>query len=199
MPGNKIQSRYSESQIASVYDSIINDANNNPGAQANTIEQIKLGNNNVSTSAPNKVSRLESKPSEWRRSESDGSEIDDWHLLKVDDQYSGDETCSIISNSDTVGEQIGSTKMSANKYCDTTTTTNEKRYIDIDPLLSSRQAYSSTLIHICTVLYSLIPLASLLAFITLIILAFTRFWPITLIYYSCLILDRNTCNTGECS
>lgn len=129
-----------------------------------------------------------------------GSETDDWHLLEVDDQYSSDE--SIIA-----GRIVKKSKMSAPNGSDSrkllvSNNNNDdivikKKYVDIDPLLKANEVHSRFLIYLCTVLYALIPLASTLALIGLIVLAFTSYWPITVAYLSYLIYDRNTCNRGK--
>lgn len=76
----------------------------------------------------------------------------------------------------------------------------EKRkdeYIEINPLSPNIQRYSKRLIYLCTAIYSLMPLASITATLTLTyILIFTRYYYITLLYLSYLILDRKTCNRG---
>lgn len=56
---------------------------------------------------------------------------------------------------------------------------------------------SRALVVACTALYALLPLASLIAFTTFIILLFTRYWPLTVLYYAYVIYDSKTCNRGE--
>uniref|UniRef100_A0A6G1S6R5 Acyltransferase n=1 Tax=Aceria tosichella TaxID=561515 RepID=A0A6G1S6R5_9ACAR len=71
---------------------------------------------------------------------------------------------------------------------------NRRKYLEIEPPV--RENLSPALIYTCTVLYSLLPLASLVAFLTLVCLLFTKYWFITITYYSFLIFDAKTCNRG---
>jgi hypothetical protein len=87
-----------------------------------------------------------------------------------------------------------STKLRRNEDNNNNNKSYNPKYHDKEPL--DRGNLSPTLIYISTIAYSLLPMASLLAFFTFVCLLFTKFWYITIIYYSYLIFDAKTCNRG---
>lgn len=73
----------------------------------------------------------------------------------------------------------------------------KNKYIEINPLGPNIHRYSKRLIYLCTAIYSLMPLSSIIATFTLLyILFFTRYYFITILYLCYLFFDRNTCNKG---
>lgn len=146
-----------------------------------------------------------------RISESNASESDDWHLLDVDEQSELSKSSSSIpssqidkSSANTASELSNSNNHNRSSNERTIMTSNgtsklkveriNEHYLEVEPL--DRHTLSPALVYFCTVLYSFLPLASLLTFFTLIYLLFTKFWLITVVYYSYLIFDAKTCNRG---
>lgn len=164
-----------------------------------------------------------------RRSESNASESDDWHLLDVDGQ-SESSVSSVSSYQEFASnntprvdpkrrhlkrrEQVAMTQEAdaANMFkrtsVNSSTSNNNNnnnnyqhddeksnsKYIEVEP--ADRDHLSPRLIYVCAALYSLLPLASLLTFVTLFILIFTKYWLVTIVYYSYLVFDAKTCNRG---
>lgn len=112
-------------------------------------------------------------------------DLGDWHLLDVSDGRDQTER----SGSDSTDNSH--TSMSSKVII-----TGDNQYIEVDQVNTRLGRHSEALIYICTAIYSLLPLASLVTFLVFISLLFTRFYIITVIYYTYLILDRKTCNKG---
>lgn len=148
-------------------------------------------NNNSGNKEKIKRAVVDSKPND--------SYGDEWHLLEVDD----DNTITVYNNNNSNHSNLNTNQRRNGTTITNTETISEikkkkKKYIEINTLSSQEdKALSPTLIYICTAIYSLLPVASTLATFTLIGLIFTRFYLLTVIYFAYVILDRNTCNTGE--
>lgn len=121
------------------------------------------------------TSRGDRKQQHHQEDSSSGGE--EWHILDVDDEHQklrrgDDEFLAPSRNADAT------------------------RYIELDPLGPSSRQSSAALVFLCTAIYSLLPLASLLAALSLMSLLFTRFYYVTLAYMLYVLLDKNTCNRG---
>lgn len=112
-----------------------------------------------------------------------GSE--DWQLIDMDEYSTSIGVCHNNNN-----------QCENEKLVNESRKKNLRKYVDIDSL-GPRHQYSPTLTHLYTAIYSLLPIVSCLALLTLSVLIFTRFYFISLIYFSYIIYDRNTCNRGE--
>lgn len=143
------------------------DANNNNGQ---SIKLVKRG-----------------QMSESRRTvESNSSgEIEDWQLLEVDEQQ------NMSNNSNNNHESVENNNITSLEQQEVKTS---KKYIDVDPL--RQKNFSPFLVYTCTAIYSLLPLASILATCTLLTLVFTRYYPITLIYLTYTFWNREKFNRG---
>lgn len=111
-------------------------------------------------------------------------EIEDWHLLEMEDQAPepGSPANGNLSLTRTVESK--------------SKTGIRRKYVEINPLHLDGP-YKSVLIYLCTAVYSLLPIASVLATFTLIALLFTRFFYVPLLYFAYIFCDRNTCNRGK--
>lgn len=123
------------------------------------------------------------------RAEKAQLELDGWKILdpENDDYQSSDDIqvnrCESedlqVSQADSRGLTKGDTK-----------------YVELDHL-SEYSNTSPNLVYICTAIYSLLPLASLIAFITFMVLLFTRYYYVTLLYAGYVFWYRKACNTGK--
>lgn len=111
-------------------------------------------------------------------------ELEEWQILDAEDQQVSGEM-----------ELKGKSLESGSKIA-TKSDTKTKKYVDIDPLALQQRHYSPKLVFLCTAIYSLLPVASTAAFITLVTLLFTRFYYISLLYFAYVFYDRKTCNKG---
>lgn len=77
-----------------------------------------------------------------------------------------------------------------------------QQYVELDPTLQLRNNPSlvtRSLIFTCTAIYSLMPLASVLASLFLFGLLFTKYYLLTIVYFTYVYFDRKTWNSGEFS
>lgn len=136
-------------------------------------------------------------------------ESNEWHLLDVDGHSVAASSTTSSSN-----EQDVVCELSSSERCQKRRPIS--RPVGMDKMASScgkgethrpigagqqlyEQPLSPALVLVCTTLYALMPLASFLAFLALTWFLFTRYWPITVIYFAYLVLDAKTCNRGKCS
>ena len=115
------------------------------------------------------------------RSETSGSESDDWHLLDIEEQSSS-------------SDELSSNKVKPNERL-RRVGENKMKFINIEDTI--KLEHSSSTIHLVCATYSLLVPASFLTLVTLITLAFSRFWLVPAIYLTYIILDRNSCNKGK--
>ena len=176
------------------------DANNHNSSQGKRVRDVggkrNDNNNNVDELFNDKLAlaRSNQMSDECRRSEGDISEAsDDWHLLEVGDQSSGDEACS------TRGQIVVSKRQGSGRSNMKPTTTSadlEEQFVDIEPANGAHR-YSPVLSHICTASYSLILPAGIFTATLLVALVFTRYWFLTLSYLAYILWDRNTSSQGK--
>lgn len=122
-----------------------------------------------------------------------GSE--DWQILEADETL-GQETIQQNSNS-TQARRTNLRRQSAVQQQETvsdTSTAKRQQYVEINPLEARKQ--SRSLVHLCTAIYSLMPLTSALVTLTLCCLIFTKYYLIPTLYFVYVFLTRNLCNKG---
>lgn len=112
---------------------------------------------------------------------SSSSQPEDWHLLEAElrDPKLSD---SALASPPSSGHEINS---------------ENRRPAYIDTKHPERDGYSPVFVFLSAALYSLLPMASAAASLTLLVMLFTRFYYIPLLYLAYILLDRNTCNRGE--
>lgn len=162
------------------------DANNNSNDQTvSSVITEKVGQDHKS--------RSHSKLTEASLNETSNEE---WQLLEVEEQLPGEEgnpTDSISGSGSITNTRNMSHKKLHHSARETATKTGRK-YIDIDS--TSQKDYSPWLVYICTSIYSLLPLASVLTALALICLLFTKYYFVTLIYIPYVFWTRKTFNRG---
>lgn len=109
-------------------------------------------------------------------------DTEDWHILDADEHHHQGFAQNLTkTNADDI-------KANSSKTVD--------HYIELDPLAPD-QGHSPALVHLCTAIYSLLPLASVVSALSLIALLFTRYYFVSLAYLMYVFLDKNTCNNGK--
>lgn len=146
--------------------------------------QVNSGERLVESQA---IESHEFQPTSKNASESVSSlsELEDWQLIDMDEHFMSNGVCL---NNNNLCDYDKSSLKSREKA--------SRKYVDIDPL-GPQQQYSPFLIHLYTAVYSLLPIVSCITLVTLTALLFTRFYFISLIYFSYIVYDRNTCNRGK--
>ena len=129
---------------------------------------------------------------------------DDWQLLEPDEEEEEEEEAGVSdqnlqfnkreSSSDKFNE-IMSQENNSNEDGPELANGNKGSHIGVVRAAAGRPL-EPKLIRLCTTLYALIPLASLIAFNALLFLIVTRYWLIPLAYFTYLLLDRQSCNRG---
>lgn len=72
-----------------------------------------------------------------------------------------------------------------------------KDFIEICPVVNPSQKPSPELVKLCVTLYALLPIAGFIATHLLLVLLFTRYWYVTLMYVVYLLWDKQSCNRGK--
>lgn len=115
-------------------------------------------------------------------------ESEDWQLLEADEQQ------IVSENSNNNHESVQNHNLLNQKEYSEQKTKTHKKFIEVDP--PGQKNLSPLLVYTCTAIYSLLPLASILATFTLLALVLTRYYPITLIYLAHTLWKRKTFNRG---
>lgn len=157
---------------------------------SSNMERSKLFDSNNNGQSDTSVMRDQLRS--HTESNSNSSEIEDWQILEVDEQQVLVES---MNSKHKINNNNNDYTSSQQKQLHRQEIKNSRKYIEIDPSLRQKN-YSPFLIYICTAIYSLLPLASVLTTFILIALIFTRYFPITLLYFTYTFLKRNTFNQG---
>lgn len=122
-------------------------------------------------------------------------DLDGWKIL---DPLSDDECQSIGDN---VVSNVAQQQHQQQTKVNTLTNGSNIEYIEVKPFGEKQNQFnkplSPFLIHLCTAIYSFLPLASLSALILLIVLLFTKYYYVTILYTLYAVWDRKTCNKGK--
>lgn len=73
---------------------------------------------------------------------------------------------------------------------------SKTKFVEIEPPLDTSDSHTASMIYVCTLIYSLMPLASMLTTLALLCLLASQYYYITLAYYGYVFMFRNICNRG---
>lgn len=138
-------------------------------------------NNNNNDDDHHRANRQTLAPSKLRTYTSDGNASDgeSWHILDAEEEPVGNNNN---------GEPMESRAK-----------TQSRDFIEVCPDSISTQQSTPSLVKLCATLYALVPIAGFITTHLLLVLVFTRYWYVTAIYVTYLLLDKQSCNQGKCS
>lgn len=172
------------------------DSNNN---QSNSSSS---GNGDRKLGSDNSGNLLKTSSSEHQISETTSSvgSTEDWQILDVEDQE-----LPLLKMTSSTSNNPASNNNNELDYNDDKINCDSKKRERAVKYVEARLAGSETnnksneqafMIYLCTAIYSMMPLAAMFTSLSLVLLLFTRFYFVSLLFGAYIVLDRQTCNRG---